>query len=125
MTPPLPRWISLWLYGVAALHTLFGVAAFAPQWRIIAQRGLWDTVQEDAHLADAVLFVQVGILVYALAAYCASPGAIWPPRAVDMWLLNPIIQTVIVLPASGYWLLLPPAIAIARRRKPEQAQISG
>ena len=48
MSTTLPRWISVWLYAVATVHSLFGLVVFAPQWRAIAARGVWDAVKDDA-----------------------------------------------------------------------------
>ena len=116
MDKPMPRWIAPWLYGVATLHSLFGVVVFWPQWQELARDGLWNTAGVDPTRAGAVLFLQVGLLVFALAASIAAHGTNWPPRSVGIWLLALTVPSVVVMPESGYWLILPPALVLARKR---------
>jgi hypothetical protein len=114
------RWIGRWIVAVSALHSLFAIFAFAPILRAMANAGLWNSVGSDPMRGAVAWFLLSGgfMLVSGLAIDALE-------RSGDAESLSPIgwsllivtLITIVLMPVSGAWLLLPPAIAMIRRRK--------
>lgn len=112
-------WIGRWLMAVSALHTAVAVYAFHPVLRDIAQRGAFNTVGRDAMVGTAVWFTLFGAALFiaglAIAAMeQAAPQAL--PGSLGWSLLALAVLGIVLMPASGFWLALPPAVALLRRR---------
>ncbi|MDP3229687.1 MAG: DUF6463 family protein [Acidovorax sp.] len=127
-TPTPPRmttqlrqtWKGLWLLGVAAVHTVFGVVVFQPQLQEIAQRGVFDSVGTDPMRGAVTWFVLFGAL-FALLGWAVllverhAALAPVPLRALGAGLLALTALGIVLMPASGFWLVLPPALALCLR----------
>ncbi len=127
-TPMRPRmttqlrqtWKGLWLLGVAAVHTVFGVVVFQPQLQEIARRGVFDSVGTDPMLGAVTWFVLFGAL-FALLGWAVllverhAALAPVPLRALGVGLLALTALGIVLMPASGFWLVLPPALALCLR----------
>jgi hypothetical protein len=112
------RWIGRWIIAVAALHTMFGLLAFAPVLQRMAAAGFWDSVGTNAMRGGAAWFLLSGgfMLIGGLAADVCERSNIGRALRPTGWALLIItIITIILMPVSGAWLLLPPAIAMIRR----------
>ncbi|MDQ3471471.1 MAG: DUF6463 family protein [Pseudomonadota bacterium] len=112
------RWIGRWIIAVSALHTLFGLLAFAPVLQAMLSAGLWNSVGPDAMRGSAAWFLISGgfMLVFGLAVdACERGNGDRPLRAIGWSLLIVTLVVIVVMPVSGAWLLLPPAIAMMRR----------
>lgn len=112
------RWIGRWIVAVSVLHTLFGLIAFAPVLRTMLNAGLWNSVGEDAMRGGVAWFLLSGgfMLVGGLAVdACERSNGDCPLRAIGWSLLIVTLITIVLMPVSGAWLLLPPAIAMIRR----------
>jgi hypothetical protein len=117
----LPRiWIGRWVVGVAILHTLFGIAVFHPTLLAMVQNGLWDSVGTDPMAGAVSWFLLFGIAMLAagLAINTLERSAVRPPIALGITLLLMTVCGVILMPASGFYLLLPAiaALLIGRTR---------
>lgn len=113
-------WIGRWLLGVAALHTLFGLAAFPPVLRQLWQLGVFDSVGADPLRGAAVWFLLFGAPL-ALLAWVITPlerqrAAAPLLRQLGGGLLALALLGILLMPVSGFWLALPPALALLRRR---------
>ena len=108
------RWIGNWLMGVAVLHTGFAVAVYGGVLRGIAERGVFDTVGDDPLTGAVTWFVLFGVLLFACGmAIAALERADAPtPRSLGVCMLALTVLGVVLMPASGFWLALPPAIAM-------------
>jgi len=123
-TPPWPhrRWKGPWLLAVAALHTAYALVVFAEPLREIVRRGVWASVRRDPVLGAAVWFVLFGIL-FALLAWAVlqlerhgGPAAEATLRPLGFGLLALALLGAVLMPPSGFWLVLPPALAMCAAR---------
>jgi Family of unknown function (DUF6463) len=109
------RWIGRWIVAVSALHTLFGLFAFIPTLRDIVHAGLWNSVGSDAMRGAVAWFLISGgfMLVGGLAIDALERNGGTSALRTSGWsLLIVTAITIILMPVSGAWLLLPPAIAM-------------
>lgn len=103
--------------AVAAVHTVFAAVVFYPQWQEIARRGVFDSVGTDPMLGAVTWFLLCGgvlaLLGWAvmLVERNAALGAV-SLRGLGMGLLGMTLVGIVLMPASGFWLLLPPALAL-------------
>lgn len=115
------RWIGRWMIAVSALHTLFGIVAFAPVLQSMASSGVWNSVGADPMRGAVAWFLLCGgfMLISGLAVDAGerSEGD-FSFAAIGWSLLAVTAITIILMPVSGAWLFLPPAIAMIRRRVP-------
>ena len=114
-----PRtWIGHWLMGVAALHTLFAAVVFGEVLLKIAERGLFNSVGTDTLVAAAVWFVLFGFGL-ALFAMAVNPlersGQRTALRQLGFGLLLLCVLGIVLMPVSGFWLAIPPALAMLRK----------
>lgn len=112
------RWIGRWLIGVAILHTIAGVImgqdALVTLWR----RGVINSVGTDALTGVFVWFLLFGALLLLLGMALDTlekadrfDGA----RAQGIGLALLTLAGVLLMPVSGFWLAIPPAIGLMRR----------
>lgn len=112
------RWISRWLLGVAALHTAFGLWAFAPTLAELVAQGWIGTATRSAQAAAVSWFMLFGAPLALLAWLLPALQAAGRPallRQLGWGLLLLMLLGVSLMPASGFWLLLPPVWALLRR----------
>lgn len=111
-------WIGHWLMAVAALHTVFGAVVFGKVLRTMAERGLFNSVGADPLLGAVTWFVLFGF-VLALFALAITPlersGQHAALRKLGFGLLLLCGLGIVLMPASGFWLAIPPALAMLRR----------
>ncbi len=114
------HWIGRWMIGTATIHTVFALVVYAKIWRKIISAGVWDTVGTDPEIGAAALFLLWGFLYYVLGFTVDSleerEGSPLPNSLGWGLLLNGIVA-VVLMPASGFWLLFPPVIAIIRSNR--------
>ena len=112
-------WEGPWLLAVAAVHTLFGLLVFAPVLRAMLAQGWIDTVGTDP-LRGAVSWFLLFGLPLALLALCIRPlrqaGQARRLRLLGWGLLGLCAAGASLMPASGFWLVLPPALSLLRPR---------
>lgn len=113
-----PRpWKGAWLLGVAALHTLFALLVFPEVLYTLASQGLLNSVGHDPARGAVVWFVLFGAVLALLGASvwqleCATSRPELRPLGWGLCAL--IVLGVVLMPASGFWLAFPPAIAMLR-----------
>jgi len=114
-----PRvWIGHWLLAVAALHTLFALLVLNKPLLGIVQRGVFNTVGQDLLTAAAVWFLlfAVPLALQALAITSLERIGHYTALRRQGWgLLAMSFLGVILMPDSGFWLVIPAAIALLRR----------
>jgi fumarate reductase subunit C len=105
--------------AVSVIHFVFGLLVFRHQLAQIAQMGWLGGVARDPTLAAVTWFmlfsaplVAAGITTNALERQGAAL-----PRALAWWLLGTAALGVALMPASGFYLVLPPALAILIRAR--------
>jgi len=120
-TRPVNRpWIGRWLLGVALLHTAFGLPAFPQVLQQLWQLGVFNAVGADPLRGAVVWFLLFGAPL-ALLAWVITPlerqqQAAPLLRQLGWGLLALTAAGIVLMPASGFWLALPAAIALLRRR---------
>jgi hypothetical protein len=125
MTKP-RRWIGRWLLAVGILHTLLGLGIYIFSVVAIVREGLWNTVDAVPGRPLAVWFLCAGlqvILLGALTNWIETQGPL--PRFLGWTLLAFAALGSVLMPVSGFWLLLPPAVAILVRSRPREASGEG
>lgn len=111
--------VGRWLIGVSAIHTVFAIAVFGSVLASIVERGVFNTVGADPMTGAVVWFALFGAMLFvcglAIAALEeASSGQI--PRSIGWSLLVMAVVGVVLMPASGFWLVFPPAVAVLVRK---------
>jgi Family of unknown function (DUF6463) len=84
----------------------------------IFKRGVFNTVGTDARTAGVAWFVLFGAMLFvgglAVSALEKSPMPI--PKSIGWGLFFICVTGVVLMPASGFWLAFPPAIALLVRQ---------
>lgn len=116
MTP----WVGRWLIVVSIIHTLFAVVAFPQVLRSLVAAGIFNSVGTDPMRGAVAWFVLFGVLLFVYGHAItllerATGGAL--PKSVGWSLLAVVIAGVVLMPASGFWLALPPAVAVLMRKQ--------
>lgn len=115
--PPRSRWKGPWMLAVALLHTLYAAVVFPTQLQEIVRRGVFNSVQKDPAVGAVVWFVLFGVL-FALLGWAIllaernTAMAPVPMRGLGAGLLALTLLGIALMPASGFWLALPPALAL-------------
>lgn len=115
------QWIGRWLIVVSAVHTVFAVAVFGDVLASIARRGVFDSVGTDPMTGAVVWFVLFGAVLFICGlAVSALETPLTPglPKSIGWSLLALGVVGVTLMPASGFWLVFPPAIAVLARKTP-------
>ena len=116
---PRTPWIGRWLLAVAALHTLFGLLAFPQVLQQLWQLGVVNSVGADPLRGAVVWFLLFGaplaLLAWVLTPLERRPDSAPLLRQLGWGILLVAVLGIVLMPASGFWLVLPAAIALIRR----------
>jgi hypothetical protein len=108
------RWRGRWLIGVAIIHTIFALVVFRDSLQSIAARSVFNSVGHDPTIGAVSWFVLCGFCLAVLGlAVDVMESAGQRSRAVGVALLLMVLLGLLLMPASGFWLLLPPSISLA------------
>jgi len=116
-----PRpWKGRWLMAVAGIHTVAAGFWFAPTLAQLWADGLLDSVGQDPMRGAVAWFILFGFMLFAFAVAVhelelLAPGRAQPRLAITLLLL--VGLGVLLMPASGFWLAIPPAVALCRGRR--------
>ena len=118
---PSPKvWTGHWLLAVAGLHTIAAGVMFSEPLTDIARRGLFDSVNRDPTRGAAIWFLLFGGLLALLGIALTSierRNDVPTLRLLGAGVLAVTVLGVVLMPASGFWLAFPPAIALLMRRR--------
>lgn len=110
-------WIGRWIVGVALIHILLSALVFRTVFEAILRKGVIDAVGSDPTTGLAVWCVLfggallvVGLAVTALEKRSSAGESL--PRSIGWALLALALLGVALMPASGFWLAFPPALAV-------------
>ena len=112
------RWIGRTLVAIGAVHTVFGVVVFSPVWAALFHEGVWNTVNQQPLREAAYWFLFFGFVVLLLGAlvdWCEAQQRRLP-AFLGWGLLAMTLGGVVVMPVSGMWLALVPAIGLIRQQ---------
>jgi hypothetical protein len=111
------RWRGRWLLVVAAIHTAFSALVFGDTLRAMARDGMLDTVGRDPQRGAVAWFVLFGAaLAVAALAVDQLEARRAPLRVLGFAVLALVALGVVWMPASGFWLAVPPALAMVAAR---------
>ncbi|WP_372572306.1 DUF6463 family protein [Ruegeria jejuensis] len=103
------NWVGFWMVGVAGLHTMLGVYLYGGTLAGWLQGGLFNTVQSESDRV-ALWFLTGGLMMFTIGLCLLNMPT--KPRAIGFVLLVIALTGICLLPKSGFWFLLPPAIGI-------------
>ena len=113
------HWIGRWIIAVSIIHMLFAVVVFSNTLQSIVQRGVFNTVGADLLEGVVVWFILFGVVLFicglAVSALERTSKA-GVPKSIGWSLLVLSVLGVVLMPVSGFWLAIPPAIAILLRK---------
>lgn len=112
------RWIGRWFMVVAVLHTALAVVMFRAQWVELSQAGFFDTVTATPMRGKAVWFTMFGglLFLFGLVIDALERAGQALPTGVAVGLLVLTVLGVALMPRSGFWLVLPPALVVLAMR---------
>ena len=113
------NWVGRWLIGVLAIHTVFAVAIFGEVLASIVKRGVFNTVGTDPMTGAVVWFVLFGAMLFVCGLAVAElekSSLSRLPKSIGWGLLAMAVVGITLMPASGFWLLFPPAIAVLLKK---------
>lgn len=103
---------------MALLHTVVAAVLFVPQWQALWQRGVFNAAAGDVCIGHAIWFLLFGAVLALLAWEVTALERSQPRVALQPmgWCLLALVAVgVVLMPASGFWLVLPPALAMLVR----------
>ncbi len=113
------RWIGRYLMITGIIHALLTLLFFGGELEAIYKAGIWNSVSGHTERMAAFWFLFSGFLLSGLGVLAdhveKSHGVL--PVSLGYSLLLLAMLILLVLPLSGGWLLLPPAIALIYRNR--------
>ena len=108
------KWTGYWMMVVAVLHLAATVALHGSSFIRMLELGVWNsTISVELHLA--VWFAIASPFMFLLGLSILEMRM---PSRLFGWLLTSIaVIGGVLIPISGFWLLLPPGLAIAFARR--------
>lgn len=107
------NWKGIWIIVVALLHTLFGISSFTKELQEIGQQGFINGINNiEQSLAAWFLLFGCLLFVIGLLVLCIEKHGQAVPKATAIVLLVINCLGVTLMPASGFWLLFPPLLAM-------------
>lgn len=113
------RWIGRVIIAISILHTIFAFAVFWPQIQEMVATGLFNSVEEDPIRGAVAWFFFAGMFMAStgLAVDLLERNNVGNTlRATGIFLLLTTILGIVMMPASGFWLILVPSIAMIWKR---------
>lgn len=112
-------WIGKWIIAVSIIHTIFAFLVFLEVISQIFLDGVFDSIGVDPLRGAVVWFLFFGFVLFALGLAIniieeISNGDI--PVSIGFSLLFIVLLGVVLMPISGFWLALPPALVIIYKR---------
>ena len=108
-------WIGLWVIGISVIHTAFAFIFFRAGLDSIVKDGIFNTVGQDPMRAASVWFLLFGFLLFILGLVLAAWEKSNPtplPVSAAWGLLFLGILGIVLMPVSGFWLIIPPVAGI-------------
>lgn len=116
------RWKGRFLIGNGIFHGVLGIILFVHPLYAIAQAGVWNSLGLDPlhHLAFWFMIDSIwSILLGLLADWVEGQNQGLLPQSLGWGVLMLAVIGIMIMPISGFWLLLPVAIGILVQTKSE------
>jgi len=108
------NWVSKWVMFVAVGHTIVAMIFFGNVYGEIIRNGLYNSVKSEK-TGLAVWFLLFGFLLFVfgmLLAVIEKNDSSQIPKSIGVALLLLTTLGVVLMPVSGFWLILPAVFAI-------------
>lgn len=109
------RWMGKAILAISILHTIFAFVAFRGPFLEILADGFFNAIGPDPMRAASAWFffagmfmASTGIAVYLFEKHGLSNEL----KPLGIFLLLATVLGIVMMPVSGFWLLLVPAIAM-------------
>lgn len=112
-------WISKWLIFVSIGHTVVGIMLFGSVYMEMISQGLIGSVNSEK-TAAAAWFLLFGFLLFItslLVSVIEKHNTLQIPNSIGASLFTLTTIGVILMPASGFWLVYPAVIGIVLKNK--------
>lgn len=107
------NWIGKWVMFVSIGHTAVASIFFGSAYRELAADGFYNSVK-SAKTGFAVWFALFGVILFVVGMLISSieKNGLQVSKSVGVILLLLTIVGVVLMPVSGFWLMLPAIFAI-------------
>ncbi len=108
------RWVGRWVVLVGVIHCVFGAVVFFVPWHDIVRDGLWNAVGGYPGRPLAFWFELVGLMMilFGLALDEIEKRGQGLPAALGYGFASVTVLSIVAMPVSGAWLLLPPPVGL-------------
>ncbi len=114
------RWIGRAVIGIAAVHTLFGAVFLNGPVLSMAREGFIATITDQPDRGAVFWFFYTGFALALIGGWmneCEAEARRFPTYLVAT-LAAMTGAGLLIMPASGFWLLIPPVVgALLRNRR--------
>ena len=116
-------WIGKTLVGIGLLHTVFGVVRFGFRQAVLGdmlREGLFNTIRssvDDPLRAAAFWFFVVGFALMLIGSVIDRLERLGQPlpRSTAWGFACLTVVCLVVIPRSGFWFIIPPAVGMLYR----------
>lgn len=111
------NWIGKWVMFVSIGHTAVASIFFGNSYRELAADGFYNSVK-SAKTGFAVWFALFGAILFVTGMLISTieKNGLLISKSVGVVLLLLTIVGILLMPVSGFWLMLPAIFAIFRKR---------
>lgn len=116
------------MIGVSILHTLFALVVYRIELTVIVEREVFNALKGDSAAGIVACFLLFGILLFVsgIAIYTLERlHVVVLPAPLGWSLVLLVALGVMLMPASGSWLVFPPAIAAIMRNRRKRINKDG
>ena len=115
----LKNWIGKWVIFVALGHSVVASILFGKTYRDLVINGIYNSVNSEK-IGLAVWFLLFGLILFVVGILISTieKNGLRVPKSIGAALLLPTIIGVVLMPVSGFWLMLPAILAIFYGRAP-------
>lgn len=112
-------WIGKWLFAVGVIHLSFGLAFMHEILTLLWSEGLWNTVNGQPPREAVFWFLCTGavLLIVGVLVNQFEREGFGIPRFVTWTFAGLVVVGIVVMPISGIWLLIPPAVGMLLRSR--------
>ncbi len=112
-------WIGKWIVAVSIVHTIFAFVVFPEVILQIFLDGVFDSIGVDPLRGAVAWFLLFGFVLFGWGLAIniieeMSNGDV--PASIGFSLLSIVLLGIILMPISGFWLALPPALMIVYKK---------
>jgi len=114
------RWIGRWIMVVGVVHMPVAMFRHHALWADIVAAGAFDAIAGDAARGHAAWFLISGLLLLVAGGLIdmLEQAQVRMPVLLGAGMLAIMALVLLLMPRSGTWLLLPPALALLGRSMP-------